>query len=232
MSKLNSEFKVQIKCTAAKQGSFSKFLSRVNHSLLVTSKARSLYLSQVLRFEWSSWEWLTQWRSLEDGPGGQLSHDTTRLRTAGKRLQTDLPRRSSHGEAPQHSRGGWLHQSPERVFRSSDHWPPISPFSQSPQCAVLSTASFVFFPNWNRVLLYHVVLVSVEQHSEPVTRVREWVPSHFSCVWLLVTLWTVAHRLLCPWDSPGKKVGVACHFLLLGIFPTQGLNPCPLHFLH
>ena len=32
-------------------------------------------------------------------------------------------------------------------------------------------------------------------------------------------------RLLCPWDSPGKNTEVACHALLQGIFPTQGLNP-------
>ena len=25
-----------------------------------------------------------------------------------------------------------------------------------------------------------------------------------------------------PWDSPGKKTGVSCHFLLQGIFLTQG----------
>ena len=31
---------------------------------------------------------------------------------------------------------------------------------------------------------------------------------------LFVTPWTVAPRLLCPWDSPGKKSGVGCHFLL------------------
>ena len=29
----------------------------------------------------------------------------------------------------------------------------------------------------------------------------------------------------CPWDFPGKSTGVACHFLLQEIFPTQGLNP-------
>ena len=28
--------------------------------------------------------------------------------------------------------------------------------------------------------------------------------------------------LLCPWDFPGKNTGVGCHFLLQGIFPTQG----------
>ena len=32
-------------------------------------------------------------------------------------------------------------------------------------------------------------------------------------------------RLLCPWSFPGKSTGVGCHFLLQGIFPTQGLNP-------
>ena len=31
-------------------------------------------------------------------------------------------------------------------------------------------------------------------------------------------------RLLCPRDSPGKNTGVGCHFLLQGIFPTQGSN--------
>ena len=28
-----------------------------------------------------------------------------------------------------------------------------------------------------------------------------------------------------PWDFPGKNTGVGCHFLLQGIFPTQGSNP-------
>ena len=32
-------------------------------------------------------------------------------------------------------------------------------------------------------------------------------------------------RLLCPWDFPGKNTGVACHFLLQGIFPAQGSSP-------
>ena len=35
---------------------------------------------------------------------------------------------------------------------------------------------------------------------------------------------------LCPWDSSGKKTGVGCHFLLQGIFPSQGLNPRLLHW--
>ena len=32
-----------------------------------------------------------------------------------------------------------------------------------------------------------------------------------SCVWLFVTPWTVATRLLYPWDSPGKNTGVGYH---------------------
>ena len=37
-------------------------------------------------------------------------------------------------------------------------------------------------------------------------------------------------RLLSPWDFPGKNTGVGCYFLLQGIFPTQGSNPCLLHW--
>ena len=36
-------------------------------------------------------------------------------------------------------------------------------------------------------------------------------------------------RLPYPWNFPGKNTAVDCHFLLLGIFPTQGQN---LRFLH
>ena len=32
-----------------------------------------------------------------------------------------------------------------------------------------------------------------------------------------------------PWDYPDKNTGAGCHFLLQGIFLTQGLNPCLLH---
>ena len=32
-------------------------------------------------------------------------------------------------------------------------------------------------------------------------------------------------KLFCPWNVPGKNIGVGCHFLLQGIFPTQGSNP-------
>ena len=37
-------------------------------------------------------------------------------------------------------------------------------------------------------------------------------------------------RLLCPWDFPSKKTGGGCHFLLQGIFQTQGSNPHLMHW--
>ena len=39
--------------------------------------------------------------------------------------------------------------------------------------------------------------------------------------------WILQARILvlCPRNSLGKSTGVGCHFLLQGIFPSQGLNP-------
>ena len=45
----------------------------------------------------------------------------------------------------------------------------------------------------------------------------------------LIIPWTVAPRLLCPRNFPGKNTGVGYHCLLQGIFLTQGSNP---HLLH
>ena len=43
-------------------------------------------------------------------------------------------------------------------------------------------------------------------------------------------------RLFCPWNFPGKSTGVGYHFLLQGIFVTQGLNlgllPCRQMLYH
>ena len=57
---------------------------------------------------------------------------------------------------------------------------------------------------------------------------------HFSYVQLFVTPWTVAHRLLCPWDSSGKNTNVDCHDLFQGIhalfqgIPNQEIKSTPL----
>ena len=47
-----------------------------------------------------------------------------------------------------------------------------------------------------------------------------------------VTPWTVARQAPLSWDSPGKNTGVGCHFLLQGIFLTQGSNPSHLCLLN
>ena len=43
-------------------------------------------------------------------------------------------------------------------------------------------------------------------------------------------LWPTS--LICTRKFPGKNSGVGCHFLLQGIFPTQGLKLCLLGLLH
>ena len=48
-------------------------------------------------------------------------------------------------------------------------------------------------------------------------------------VWLFVTPWTVARQPPPSMDSPGKNTGVGSHFLLQGIFLTQGSNLGLLH---
>ena len=51
-----------------------------------------------------------------------------------------------------------------------------------------------------------------------------------SRVRLFATPWTVAYQAPGPWDFPDKNTGELCHFLLQGIFPTQGSNPVLLHW--
>ena len=45
-----------------------------------------------------------------------------------------------------------------------------------------------------------------------------------SCLTLLHAHGLQPTKHFCPWDFPGKNTGVGCHFLLQGIFLTQGLN--------
>ena len=77
---------------------------------------------------------------------------------------------------------------------------------------------------------------------EFITYFTEFVCSNFLCVLLgyfslmcsvkqVVSNSLLLHelqltRLLCPWNFPGENMGVGCHFLLQGIFLTQGSNTC------
>ena len=58
------------------------------------------------------------------------------------------------------------------------------------------------------------------------------VLSHFSHVQLFVFYGLQPTRLLCPWDSTGKNIGVGCHDLLQEIYLTQVLSWHLLCILH
>ena len=51
----------------------------------------------------------------------------------------------------------------------------------------------------------------------------------FSCSVASSSLRSHGARLLSPWNIPGNNTGVGCHFLLKGIFPTQGSKTGILH---
>ena len=70
---------------------------------------------------------------------------------------------------------------------------------------------------------YH--LISVVSLAEVLRKTEKGTCELLSRVRLFVILWTVAARLLCPWDSSGKNTGVGCHSLPQGIFQVQGSNP-------
>ena len=68
----------------------------------------------------------------------------------------------------------------------------------------------------------------------PHTKSRTCCSSRHACVQVtsivctpFETPWTIAFRLLCPWDSAARNTGVGCHALLQGVFPTQGLVTSP-----
>ena len=53
-----------------------------------------------------------------------------------------------------------------------------------------------------------------------------------SCVPLFVTPWAVAHQAPLLMGFLRQEYWSGCHFLLQGIFLTQGSNPGLLHLLH
>ena len=50
--------------------------------------------------------------------------------------------------------------------------------------------------------------------------------SHSAMSDSFVTPWAVAHQAPLSVGFSDKNTGVGCHFLLRGVFLTQGLNPC------
>ena len=73
---------------------------------------------------------------------------------------------------------------------------------------------------------------------------KNFVPAHYKGIFFSILLCKLScsvmsnslqshglqpARFLCPWDFPGNNTRMGCHFLLQGIFLTQGLIPHPLH---
>ena len=82
--------------------------------------------------------------------------------------------------------------------------------------------------------MYALVVIGQWKTAQISLGIERVTNSMYVCLWVLscARLFVNPARLLCPWDFPGKNTGVGCHFLLQGIFPTQGLNPCLLCSLH
>ena len=96
----------------------------------------------------------------------------------------------------------------------------------------------------NKIMLSATILMDLEiDIQSEVTRTQKnkshmilllcrikkkvYVLSCFSHVQVFATLWTVSlPGSSVHGDSPHKNIGVGCHFLFQGIFPTQGSNPC------
>ena len=75
------------------------------------------------------------------------------------------------------------------------------------------------------IFLYELSHLYINMH----THIKTW---YLTCEWSRSVVSDslqphglyVAHQVLHPWNFPGKSTGVGCHFLLQGIFPTQGSN--------
>ena len=78
-------------------------------------------------------------------------------------------------------------------------------------------------------LLLPSIFFSIRAFSNELAK---WHATSLQSCLILQPHWLSVSRLLCPWDSPDKNMGVVSLALLQLMFPTQGLNPCFLCFLH
>ena len=69
----------------------------------------------------------------------------------------------------------------------------------------------VTFVRWNRNWEFRKLEI-----SSPGWAVSKWKSLSYPIL---------CNSFICPWNSPGKNIGVGYHSLLQGIFPTQGSNP-------
>ena len=89
----------------------------------------------------------------------------------------------------------------------------------------LSSALGLWYSAW-----FTVTIPLKPRRSTTSTQIRTpplYVTDSFHYVLVAQSCQTLCDptSLLCPWNSPGKNIGVGCHALLQGILPTQGSNP-------
>ena len=99
--------------------------------------------------------------------------------------------------------------------------PPIPP-----SIRVFSSES-TFRMRWPKYWSFSFSISPSNEHSGPIF-LKVKVKS-LSRVQLFATPWTVAYQGPPSMGFPGKNTGVGCHFLLQGIFPTEGSNQGLLH---
>ena len=81
---------------------------------------------------------------------------------------------------------------------------------------------FITFPNISvSALILVCVCVCAHTHAQPLSHVQ-----------LFAVLWTVACQTSLSMGYFRQDTTVGCHFLLQGVFPTQGSNPHLLRLLH
>ena len=86
---------------------------------------------------------------------------------------------------------------------------------------------------WPKYWSFSFSIIPSKEHPGLISfRMKFLFPNSFYCCYLVTKLCSILlepyrlqpTRLLCPWNFPVKNTGVDCHFLLPGIFLTQGLN--------
>ena len=85
----------------------------------------------------------------------------------------------------------------------------------------------------NLFLIYnfiHYDFIYIKNIGEYV--INDCMLCHFSHVQFFVTLWAIDYQAPLSMGFSRKESGVGWHFLLQGIFPTQGSNPSLLHLQH
>ena len=99
--------------------------------------------------------------------------------------------------------------------------------------------SLILPESTRRALLYHSPLLEISLKARTPVLLKQSSPE---CTWFYswgcvcsvaqscLTLCKQPVRLLDPWNFSGKNIGEGCHFLLQGIFPTQGSNQHLLHW--